>query len=89
MLPYFESTVAFILAMYLFETYLSIRQHRRYKEKLLPSELNGIVSEDKFARSQARSIAWFHANNIHIRLIISIRAHLHSFTSSTRCASLC
>ena len=51
-LPYFEFTVGFIILVYIFETYLDLRQHARYKAKKAPQELTGIVDEETFTKSQ-------------------------------------
>jgi len=46
-------SVAFVLVVYLFETYIDFRQNRKYREKGLPKELAAIVPTDKFEKAQA------------------------------------
>lgn len=50
--PYFEFTVGFIVLVYIFETYLDLRQHARYKAKEVPRELDGVVTQETFTKSQ-------------------------------------
>lgn len=42
--------------MYIFETYLDMRQHRALKLPSLPRPLEGLVSQDKFERSRGYSL---------------------------------
>jgi len=49
----FEATLSFIWIVYFFETYLDIRQHRKLLEKKIPQELENIVPEEKFLKSQS------------------------------------
>ncbi|KAJ0974435.1 hypothetical protein J5N97_016400 [Dioscorea zingiberensis] len=55
-LPYLEAVLGFMVLMYIFETYLDIRQHSALKLPTLPKALQGVVSQDKFERSRAYSL---------------------------------
>uniref|UniRef100_A0A0E0NJ86 CAAX prenyl protease 1 homolog n=2 Tax=Oryza TaxID=4527 RepID=A0A0E0NJ86_ORYRU len=46
----------FMILMYIFETYLDIRQHRALKLPTLPKPLVGVISGEKFERSRAYSL---------------------------------
>ena len=46
----------FMILMYIFETYLDIRQHAALKLPSLPKPLEGVVSQEKFERSRAYSL---------------------------------
>ncbi|XP_020590036.1 CAAX prenyl protease 1 homolog isoform X2 [Phalaenopsis equestris] len=61
-LPYLEAVLSFMILMYLFETYLDIRQHRALKLPSLPKQLEGVVSQEKFEKSKAYSLekSYFH-----------------------------
>ncbi|ERM96188.1 CAAX prenyl protease 1 homolog [Amborella trichopoda] len=64
-LPYMESVVGFMVLMYIFETYLDLRQHAALKLPTLPRPLHGVVSQDKFEKSQAYSLDKSHFHFIH------------------------
>ncbi|RKP35279.1 peptidase family M48-domain-containing protein [Dimargaris cristalligena] len=51
--PYKSFVIGFALAVYLFETYLDYRQHRKLKEKQRPEGIASIVSQDDFAKANA------------------------------------
>jgi STE24 endopeptidase len=51
-----ESVLAFLWAVYLFETYLDYRQRRKLYEEKLPSNLQGTVSEEKYSQSRLYSL---------------------------------
>ncbi|XP_010919128.1 CAAX prenyl protease 1 homolog [Elaeis guineensis] len=55
-LPYLEAVLGFMILMYIFETYLDIRQHAALKLPSLPKPLEGVVSQEKFERSRAYSL---------------------------------
>nr|CAD1835400.1 unnamed protein product [Ananas comosus var. bracteatus] len=71
-LPYLEAVLAilkdisfkctfffftgFMILMYIFETYLNIRQHAALKLPTLPKPLEGVVSQEKFEKSRAYSL---------------------------------
>lgn len=42
--------------MYIFETYLDIRQHAALKLPTLPRPLVGVISQEKFEKSRAYSL---------------------------------
>lgn len=54
--PYLEAVVGFMVFMYLFETYLDVRQHAALKLSHLPAPLKGVVSQEKFEKAQAYSL---------------------------------
>ncbi|XP_009628878.1 CAAX prenyl protease 1 homolog [Nicotiana tabacum] len=54
--PYLESVVGFMILMYIFETYLDLRQHAALKLPTLPKPLEGVISQEKFKKSQAYSL---------------------------------
>nr|XP_034593860.1 CAAX prenyl protease 1 homolog [Setaria viridis] len=51
-LPYLEAVLCFMILVYIFETYLQIRQHRVLKLPTLPKPLLGVISDEKFKRSR-------------------------------------
>ncbi|KAJ3680309.1 hypothetical protein LUZ60_016587 [Juncus effusus] len=55
-LPYLELVVGFMIFMYIFETYLDLRQHSALKLPNLPKPLEVVVSQEKFERSRAYSL---------------------------------
>jgi STE24 endopeptidase len=61
-LPYLEAVLCFMILMYIFETYLDIRQHRALKLPTLPKPLVGVISDEKFKRSRDYSLdkSYFH-----------------------------
>ena len=50
---YLEYVLLFKLFIYVFETYLDLRQYRRFKQSERPENIRAIVSEDDFSKSQA------------------------------------
>ncbi|XP_042388917.1 CAAX prenyl protease 1 homolog [Zingiber officinale] len=60
--PYLEAVLGFMICMYIFETYLDIRQHAALKLPNLPKPLLGVISDEKFERARAYSIdkSYFH-----------------------------
>ncbi|XP_074326463.1 CAAX prenyl protease 1 homolog isoform X2 [Apium graveolens] len=61
--PYMEAVVGFMILMYIFESYLDIRQHTALKLPKLPKTLEGVISQEKFEKSRAYSID---KSNFHI-----------------------
>jgi STE24 endopeptidase len=53
----FESVIGFIVSISALEFYIRYRQHCRFHEKKLPAALNGLVSDEKFTKSQAYNLA--------------------------------
>jgi STE24 endopeptidase len=53
MFAYLEYTIAFFVIVWIFETYIDVRQHRKYQERQIPQTLRGIVSEEKFLKAQS------------------------------------
>lgn len=60
--PYLEAVVGFMILMYIFETYLDVRQHAAHKLPTLPKPLVGVISQEKFEKSRAYSLdkSYFH-----------------------------
>ncbi|KAL3624431.1 CAAX prenyl protease 1 [Castilleja foliolosa] len=54
--PYMEAVVGFMITVYLFESYLDLRQHAAHKLTTLPKPLIGVISQEKFEKSRAYSI---------------------------------
>lgn len=46
----------FMILMYIFETYLDLRQHTALKLPTLPKTLEGVISQEKFEKSRAYSL---------------------------------
>ncbi|KAJ4954196.1 hypothetical protein NE237_031028 [Protea cynaroides] len=55
-LEYMEAVVGFMILMYIFETYLDVRQHAALKLPTLTKPLVGVISREKFEKSRAYSI---------------------------------
>lgn len=54
---WFESHFAgFMILMYIFETYLDLRQHAAHELTTLPKPLLGVVSKEKFDKARAYSL---------------------------------
>ncbi|KAL3381406.1 hypothetical protein AABB24_001489 [Solanum stoloniferum] len=60
--PYLEAVVGFMILMYIFESYLDVRQHAAHKLPTLPKPLVGVISQEKFEKSRAYSLdkSYFH-----------------------------
>ncbi|CAK9156732.1 unnamed protein product [Ilex paraguariensis] len=60
--PYMEAVVGFMILMYVFESYLDLRQHAALKLPTLPKTLQGVISQEKFEKSRAYSLdkSYFH-----------------------------
>eukprot|EP00245_Coleochaete_scutata_P015436 TRINITY_DN687_c0_g1_i1.p1 TRINITY_DN687_c0_g1~~TRINITY_DN687_c0_g1_i1.p1 ORF type:complete len:429 (+),score=85.40 TRINITY_DN687_c0_g1_i1:15-1301(+) len=54
--PYLQTVLGFRLVNYIFETYLDVRQHAALKLPTLPPTLQGVVSPEKFKKSQAYTL---------------------------------
>ncbi|KAF9687848.1 hypothetical protein SADUNF_Sadunf02G0135800 [Salix dunnii] len=55
----------FMILMYIFETYLDLRQHAALKLPTLPKTLKGVISQEKFEKSRAYSLDKSHFNFVH------------------------
>ncbi|CAN4111551.1 unnamed protein product [Withania somnifera] len=55
-------SASFMILMYIFESYLDVRQHAAHKLPTLPKPLVGVISQDKFEKSRAYSLdkSYFH-----------------------------
>ncbi|KAJ3271780.1 CAAX prenyl protease 1 [Terramyces sp. JEL0728] len=51
-----DLVVGFIVAIYLWETYLDLRQHSRLKKNIIPQALAEVITKEKFAQSNAYNI---------------------------------
>ncbi|XP_043715103.1 CAAX prenyl protease 1 homolog isoform X1 [Telopea speciosissima] len=63
--PYLEGVLGFMILMYIFETYLDLRQHVALKLPTLPKPLVGIISSEKFQKSRAYSLDKSHFHFVH------------------------
>lgn len=63
--PYMEAVVGFMILMYIFETYLDLRQHAALKLPTLPKTLEGLISQEKFEKSRAYSLDKSHFHFVH------------------------
>ncbi|KAK4415916.1 CAAX prenyl protease 1 [Sesamum alatum] len=63
--PYMEAVVGFMILVYLFETYLDLRQHTALKLPTLPRPLLGVISQEKFEKSRAYSLDKSHFHFVH------------------------
>ncbi|XP_057435703.1 CAAX prenyl protease 1 homolog [Lotus japonicus] len=63
--PYMEAVVGFMILMYIFETYLDVRQHAALKLPTLPKSLEGVISQEKFEKSRAYSLDKSHFHFVH------------------------
>ncbi|CAN1293167.1 CAAX prenyl protease 1 homolog [Linum perenne] len=54
--PFLEVVVGFMIVMYIFETYLDLRQLAAYKLLTLPRPLQGVISQEKLEKSRAYSL---------------------------------
>lgn len=53
---FFKFFPGFMILMYIFETYLDLRQHAALKLPTLPRTLEGVISQEKFEKSRAYSL---------------------------------
>ncbi|KAM3282408.1 CAAX prenyl protease 1 -like protein [Capsicum chinense] len=60
--PYLEAVIGFMILMYIFESYLDVRQHAAHKLPTLPKPLVGVISQEKFEKSRSYSLdkSYFH-----------------------------
>ncbi|PQM37035.1 CAAX prenyl protease 1 homolog [Prunus yedoensis var. nudiflora] len=63
--PFLEAVIGFMILMYIFETYLDLRQHTALKLPTLPKTLEGVISQEKFEKSRAYSLDKSHFHFIH------------------------
>ncbi|GKU96789.1 hypothetical protein SLEP1_g9982 [Rubroshorea leprosula] len=63
--PFMEAVVGFMILMYIFETYLNLRQHAALKLPTLPRTLEGVISQEKFEKSRAYSLDKSYFNFVH------------------------
>ncbi|KAF6162174.1 hypothetical protein GIB67_008303 [Kingdonia uniflora] len=72
-------TAGFMVSMYIFETYLDMRQHAAHKLPKLPKTLEGVVSQDKFVKARAYSLDKSHFHFIHGAFTIVLEATILLF----------
>ncbi|XP_073281821.1 CAAX prenyl protease 1 homolog isoform X1 [Primulina huaijiensis] len=77
--PYMEAVVGFMIMVYIFETYLDIRQHTALKLPTLPKPLVGVISQEKFEKSRAYSIDKSHFHFVHELVTILMDSAILSF----------
>ncbi|XP_073065029.1 CAAX prenyl protease 1 homolog [Primulina eburnea] len=77
--PYMEAVVGFMIMVYIFETYLDIRQHAALKLPTLPKPLVGVISHEKFEKSRAYSIDKSHFHFLHEFVTILMDSAILSF----------
>ncbi|XP_034204659.1 CAAX prenyl protease 1 homolog isoform X2 [Prunus dulcis] len=63
--PFLEAVIGFMILMYIFETYLDLRQHTALKLPTLPKTLEGVIGQEKFEKSRAYSLDKSHFHFIH------------------------
>lgn len=68
--PYMEAVVGFMILMYIFESYLDLRQHKALKLPTLPKSLEGVISQEKFEKSRAYSLDKSHFHFVHALVTI-------------------
>ncbi|GAB2232161.1 hypothetical protein Droror1_Dr00011188 [Drosera rotundifolia] len=71
---YLEAVIGFLILMYLFETYLDLRQHAALKLPTLPKPLVGLISQDKFEKSRAYSLdkSKFHFLHEFVSIVLEV-----------------
>lgn len=52
MFPYLDTTILFSFGVFLFESYLNIRQRNKLKETAIPKQLENVVEKEKFDKSR-------------------------------------
>ncbi|XP_075501100.1 CAAX prenyl protease 1 homolog isoform X1 [Primulina tabacum] len=77
--PYMEAVVGFMIMVYIFETYLDIRQHTALKLPTLPKPLIGVITQEKFEKSRAYSIDKSHFHFVHELVTILMDSAILSF----------
>ncbi|CAA2992979.1 CAAX prenyl protease 1 homolog [Olea europaea subsp. europaea] len=63
--PYMEAVVGFMIFVYIFETYLDLRQRAALKLPTLPKPLMGVISQEKFEKARAYSLDKSHFHFVH------------------------
>ncbi|KAK9910319.1 hypothetical protein M0R45_034285 [Rubus argutus] len=63
--PFLEVVIGFMILVYIFETYLDLRQYSALKLPTLPKTLEGVVSQEKFEKSQAYRLERSHFHFVH------------------------
>uniref|UniRef100_A0A1D1YLC6 CAAX prenyl protease n=1 Tax=Anthurium amnicola TaxID=1678845 RepID=A0A1D1YLC6_9ARAE len=77
--PYLEAVLGFMISVYIFETYLDIRQHAALKLPKLPKQLEGVVSQEKFQKSQAYTLDKSHFHFVHEAVTIIMDTAILAF----------
>ncbi|KAL6124142.1 hypothetical protein ACLB2K_076657 [Fragaria x ananassa] len=63
--PFLDVVVGSMILMYIFETYLDLRQHSALKLPTLPKTLEGVISQEKFEKSRAYHLERSHFHFVH------------------------
>ncbi|KAK9910320.1 hypothetical protein M0R45_034286 [Rubus argutus] len=63
--PFLEVVIGFMILVYIFETYLDLRQHSALKLPTLPKTLEGVISQEKFEKSRAYCLERSHFHFVH------------------------
>ncbi|MQL80517.1 hypothetical protein Taro_012970 [Colocasia esculenta] len=77
--PYLEAVLGFMISVYIFETYLDIRQHAAHKRPTLPKQLEGVVSQEKFEKARAYSLDKSHFHFVHEAVTIIMDTAILAF----------
>lgn len=71
--------MSFMILVYIFETYLDLRQHAALKLPTLPKQLVGVISQEKFEKSRAYSLDKSHFHFVHEFVTILMDSAILSF----------
>ncbi|TYJ01465.1 hypothetical protein E1A91_A13G155500v1 [Gossypium mustelinum] len=69
-----------MILMYLFETYLDLRQHAALKLTTLPKTLEGVINQEKFEKFRAYSLYKSHFHFVHEFVTILINSTILFFS---------
>ncbi|KAF3796506.1 CAAX prenyl protease 1-like protein [Nymphaea thermarum] len=83
--PYMEAVLGFMILMYIFETYLDMRQHSALRLPTLPKPLLGVVSHEKFEKSRAYSLDKSRFHFVHEAFTIAMDSSILYFGALPWC----
>ncbi|XP_031495515.1 CAAX prenyl protease 1 homolog [Nymphaea colorata] len=83
--PYMEAVLGFMILMYIFETYLDMRQHSALRLPTLPKPLLGVVSQEKFEKSRAYSLDKSRFHFVHEAFTIAMDSSILYFGALPWC----
>ncbi|GAB5356896.1 hypothetical protein AAMO2058_000327800 [Amorphochlora amoebiformis] len=72
--PYLEASMGFTLCVYVFETYLELRQYKLYQISERPKDLRHLISEKQFQRAQD-----YNADKAKFRMFKTVFVEVESF----------